>query len=189
MFIILNKLYDKYERYTNIGNVIGPHTLDKLKRGELPKFETLYKKLDLEGELGYTYEDFLSDYQEAISEYKEKRALYNIWCMGLSIYEYTQVKGIGSSQLYRILERGRDISKNETLESIIDILDVDISREDLKMFEVTIKNNFCRLVGDKDELVTFKIRYNIKNPVLPWKDNWQLAFDGIITEKIKKIKE
>ncbi len=189
MFIILKKLYEKYERYTDIGNIIGAHILDKLKRGELPKFETLYKKLDLEGELGYTYENFLSDYQEVISEYKEKRALYNIWCMGLSIYEYTQVKGIGSSQLYRILERGRGISKNETLESIIDILDVDISVEDFKIFEVTIKENFCRLIGSREKLINFKKIYNIKNPILPWQDAWQLAFDGVVAEKIKKIKE
>ncbi len=189
MFIILEKLYDKYERYTDVGNIIGFHTLDKLKRGELPKFETLYKKLDLEGEIGYTYEDFLSDYQEVISGYKEKKALYNIWCTGLSIYEYTQVKGIGSSQLYRILERGRDISKNETLKAIIDILDVDISQEDLQKFTVTVKEKFCRLVGDKKNLIAFRKRYNIRNPILPWQNSWQLTFDGVITEKIKKIKE
>lgn len=187
MFIILKKLYDKYERYTDIGNVIGFHTLDKLKRGELPKFETLYKKLDLEGEIGYTYEDFLSDYQEVIKEYKEKRALYNIWCRGLSIHEYTQVKGIGSSQLYRILERGRHISKNETLESIIDVLDVDISEENLSSFKVAVKDKFCRLVGDRKELISFRERYDIKNPILPWQDTWQLAFNGVVAEKVKRI--
>jgi len=184
VFIILEKLYGKYERYTNIGNVIGTHTLDKLKRGELPKFETLYKKLDLEGELGYTYEDFLSDYQEVISGYKEKKALYNIWCTGLSIYEYTQVKEIGSSQLYRILERGREISKNQTLETIIDILDVDITQEDLENFTVTITKDFCKLIGDKEELINFKERYNITNPVLHWQGIWQLAFDGVIAKKV-----
>lgn len=187
MFIILKKLYDKYERDTDIGNVIGYHTLDKLQRGELTKLETLYKKLDLEGELGYNYEDFLSDYQEVISGYEEKRALYNIWCMGLSIYEYTQAKDIGSSQLYRILERGREISKNETLESIIDVLDVDISKENLSSFKLTVKDKFCRLVGDRKELISFGERYGIKNPILPWQDTWQLTFDGVVAEKIKKI--
>lgn len=187
MFIILNKLYDKYKRYTDIGNVIGSHTLDKLQRGELPKLETLYKKLDLEGELGYTFENFLSDYQEVISGYEEKRALYNIWCMGLSIHEYTQVKSIGSSQLYRILQRGREISKNETLKDIIDILDVDITQGDLKNFKVTVKEGFCKLIGDKEELIEFKERYNIINPILPWQDTWQLAFDGVVAEKIKNI--
>jgi len=160
---------------------------DKKESSGQDKEATL--KINLEGELGYSYEDFLSDYQKVISGYKERRALYNIWCMGLSIHEYTQVKDIGSSQLYRILERGREISKNETLEAIIDILDVDISEGALKIFEVTVKDKFCRLVGAKEELIAFRDRYNIRNPVLPWQESWQLAFDGVVAVKVKSFSE
>lgn len=187
MSILLQKLYSKYHRYTDVGNVIGFGTLDRLKSGKLPKFETFYKKLDLEREIGYTYEDFLIDYLDIMRSFKEKKAVYNIWRMGLSIYEYAIMKGKSSSQLYRILRRGRQISFNETLKIMIDIFEVDITTEELQKFNVTIKPMFCKLLGQKEDLILFKENYNIKNPVLPWQDTWQLAFDGIVAEKIKRI--
>lgn len=186
MNILLQKLYEKYKKYTTIGNIIGFANLDNLRSGSLPRLPTFYKKLDLEKEIGYTYEDFLLDYHDKIVKFKEQKTVYNLWCMGLTINEYTSMKG-SSNQLYKILKKGREIAKPETLIAMMDIIDIDLQKEELDSFQVFSKPLFCRLIGGKDKLFKFKGKHNISNPVLPWQDTWQLAFDGVVAEKIKNI--
>lgn len=186
MNILLQKLYDKYIKYTTIGNVIGFANLDNLSSGSLPRLSTFYKKIDLEKEIGYTYEDFLLDYHSKIEKFKEIKTVYNIWCMGLTINEYASMKGL-SNQLYKILKKGREIAKPETLIAVIDVIDIDLPPKELNSFQVSSRPSFCRLIGGKKELFKFKEKYDISNPVLPWQDTWQLAFDGVVAEKIKKI--
>lgn len=151
MNILLQKLYDRYERYSIIGKVIGFATLDNLKSGSLPRLSTFYRKIDLEKEIGYTYEDFLLDYHSKISKFKEQRSVYNIWCMGLTINEYASMKGL-SNQLYKILKKGRSISQTDTLKNISDILEFDLTPHDLEDFEVILNPNFCKLIGDIEDL-------------------------------------
>lgn len=187
MNILLQKLYDKYKKYTTIGNIIGFANLDNLSSGSLPRLSTFYKKIDLEKEIGYTYEDFLLDYHSKIEKFKEIKTVYNIWCMGLTINEYTSMKG-SSNQLYKILKNGREIAKPETLITIMDIIDIDLLPKELNPFQVSSKPSFCRLIGAKEKLSKFKKKYNIGNPILPWQDTWHLAFDGLVAEKIKQSK-
>lgn len=186
MNILLQKLYNRYERYSPIGKVIGFATLDNLKSGSLPRLSTFYKKIDLEKEIGYTYEDFLLDYHSKIVKFKEVKAVYNIWCMGLTINEYASMKGL-SSQLYNILKKGRSISQTDTLKNISDILEFDITFHDLEGFEVILNPNFCKLIGNIDALEKFKEKYSIPNPILKFKDSYQLAFNEVIIEKIREI--
>lgn len=186
MNILLQKLYDRYERYSIIGKVIGFATLDNLKSGSLPRLSTFYKKIDLEKEIGYTYEDFLLDYHCKITKFNEQKSVYNIWCMGLTINEYASMKGL-SNQLYKILKKGKGIAKPETLVAMIDIIDINLKAVDLEPFQVFNEHLFCRLIGRKKDLFKFKEKYNISNPILPWKNTWQLAFDGVVAEKIKNI--
>jgi hypothetical protein len=60
--------------------------------------------------------------------------------------------------------------------------------EDLKSFEVNTNKERVALFGDKEQLEKFKTKYNIEYPVLlnPLNNEWHLAFDGWIFEKIKK---
>jgi len=43
------------------------------------------------------------------------------------------------------------------------------------------------LIAEKEKLLKFKEEHNISNPVLPWQDTCQLAFDEVVAEKIKNI--
>jgi len=70
---------------------------------------------------------------------------------------------------------------------MMDILDIDLQKDELDSFQVFNKSLFCRLIREKEKLFKFREKHNISNPVLPWQDTWQLAFDGVVAEKIKHI--
>ena len=184
--VLREKLYKKYNRYTDIGEIIGFSILDRLNQGKLPALHLLFNKIDLEIEIGYTYEDVLIDYKDILEKFQEKKAVYNIWKMGYSINGYSKVSGTGS-QLHKILTKGEHIMQKETRIKLADIFEYSVDIEDLKSFEVICKPKFCKLIGEKDDLFYFKEKYDLDYPVLPYYNTWHLAFDGVIAEKIREV--
>lgn len=137
-------------------------------------------------EIDYKFEDFILDFKEDLKLYKEKKVLFNIYKAGYSVRGFLNKFNL-SSNTRTALKRGLEHSLQETIEPLIPYIENDIPKEDLQDFEIIIKDNFCKLIGEKEKLEFFKAKYSIDYPVLPYYDYgvFHLAFDGIVFVKMK----
>lgn len=185
--ILAYKLYQKFNNYTTISNIIGKTNLKKINKGILIKYYTLCKKIN-PAIIEYTYTDFLIDYKDDIKMYKEALAVYNIWNQGLTFQEFSKNKSISYSHLRYLLINGLDKGKQKIKGTLFSIIEINLSLEELSDYEIILKDGFCKLIGEKTSLENFRNKYKITFPVLPYfNDKYHLAFDGVIYNKIISI--
>ena len=187
LFILQEKLYNKYKTFTNISKIIGESSLLRLNKGQHIYFYVIYRKVNLKDEINYTYFDFLIDYEKDIEIYIEKKIVYNIWKSGSSFQQAANLCSISRSSLILLLQVGMYQASYEVLGQIYIYIDISIPQNELSNFTLIIKVSFCKLIGDKTELEAFKNKFHIPYPVLPYSNSWHLAFDGYIFKIIKQV--
>lgn len=139
--------------------------------------------MDLE-EVGYTFEDYLKDFKDQAENYKEKRTLFNILKAGYTPSDF------GGPTFFKMLKEGfnynSNVIKRRGTEEILEVLDIDCNLERYNLKLETYKRHI-ELYGAKEDLENFQKDFSIKQPVL-WekeKEEWHLAFDGLLCESIK----
>jgi hypothetical protein len=185
--ILVEKLYKKYKRFSDISDTIGEDNIIRLQKGILVTFYTVCQKIDPES-IGYTYEDFLQDYNEDIKIFQEKKIVYNIWKQGYSINAYGVLKNLHSGTLLNALKKGLTLRNKVINANISDVIDFEFDKKLIEKFEIIVHDDYCKLLGNENDLNFFKEKYNITYPVLSYKNLFHIAFDGCIFKKIKELK-
>lgn len=188
--VIMSILFDKLMNTIGedeIINRLGKPYFNNLKRNATVWIYHIYKKINLEKEVGYTYEDCLQDFDYEINKYKEKKAVYKIWKTGSSIYEYGIKLGLKRNYLYRMLRSGFDTVVNENIKYLLlDTFDIEYNLDDIKNFKVEVHEKFCKLIGSKEELEKVISKYEIDYPILCHNEQYSVAFNGPLFRKIKE---
>lgn len=167
--------------------IVGEDTLRRLKHGETHiYFHVLCRKLNLEKEIGYTFEDFKLDFKEQLEKYIEKELVYKVWTKGYSLYAYCKKLDIDQNTLYRICKRGRQIIGDDLKYKLIDLFDIEYDIHDIDSFKIELHEEFCKIIGSKAELEILAKKYDIDFPVLFYNNQYSIAFDGWFFEIIKK---
>lgn len=186
--ILLQKLYTTYGSFSNISSRIKEYNLLRIKRnGTIPLFN-LAKNKGLLDEIGYTYEDFIIDYENDIKGYKETKILFKIWCLGCSIKDYANIIGISYSTLSRGFINGFVGSYSTLLQATSSIIFDNFDEKDIIDLSLEFGEGYCKLIGDKEKLIFIKEKYKIDYPILPYKDKLNhIAFDGPFYNYLKNL--
>lgn len=134
-------------------------------------------------ELNYSLQDFLEDYPKYL-EYKSVDILFEIYKKGYSILSFRKKMGI-SSYLEYMIKHGVDYNTPITNGyKIIEFMKYDIN---LKKFKIDKYDSHIELFGEKEDLSSFKEKYNINFEVIyePYKKCWHLAFNGMLADYIR----
>ena len=139
--------------------------------------------IDLE-DLGYTFEDYLEDFEEQANKYVEKKTMYNIIKKGYAPGSFFSTTF--ADYLKEGFNYNSKIINKEGGERILEILDIDC---DLEKYNLRLENykRHVELYGIKEDLESFQKDFNLKQPIL-WekkKEEWHLAFGGLLCEWIK----
>lgn len=175
--IIVEKLLKKYS-WKDLEVLIPEYPLKNLRNGRSAPLSTIAKNINID-ELGYTFEDFLEDYEYFYSKFKEKRVLFNILKEGKTTTDIQQKAGSSSDRLTRV---GINYNSNYLgMEDYAVYLKEDTLAEDAQAFEILIFNSHCELYGEQELLSQFKNKYSLNPPVILNKFNnkYHLAFDGL----------
>ncbi len=156
-----------------------------MKNGKrLPYLHTLANKFDLK-KIVYTLDEFLEDYLN-FKDMKEGKSVLKIMKKGKNITELQTEFDVSS--LYKHLKNGFDYNSNtyDGKEELLEYFDIDI---DLSKFKVEFRRRHVELFGEKSDLEEFREKYKISHLVLfdSEKNQWHLAFDGLIYGYIKKV--
>ena len=152
---------------------------------DIIKINILAKYCDFK-KINYSINDLKEDYPH-LAEYKSLDIAYKIYSSGYSVKEFYQKHGIGSF-LENIIRNGLNFNSNfENGYKIIEFMGYKI---DISNFKVDKYDIHIELFGEKEQLIAFKEKYNLKFEVLyePYKKSWHLAFNGILADYIKIYK-
>lgn len=167
--------------------IVGEDILRKLKHNEKNiYFHVLCRKINLEKEIGYTFEDFRLDFEEQIEKYTEKELVYKVFTKGYSLYAYCKKIGIDQNTLYRVCRQGRKIIGDDLKYKLMDLFEIEYDIHDIDSFKIELHEEFCKLTGSKEELELLAKKYDIDFPVLFYNNQYSIAFDGWFFEIIKK---
>lgn len=146
----------------------------------IPKLCEFAKFLDIK--TFYTTDDFVIDYP-VIKNFKEFKSIFNIYCTGLTLKEFEKKYAVTSGILMRYLKKGF-FYNSQVLNNVVPYLSIDFNIEN---FEIEIYKTHIELYGNKQDLIDFKNKYNLReNPYLEiYKNKWHLAFSGLLAEYIK----
>ncbi|MGL5982839.1 MAG: hypothetical protein ACRCZR_05880 [Cetobacterium sp.] len=186
--ILLEKLHTRYGSFTNISHQIKEYNLLRIKRdGTIPLFNLAKNKGIIE-EIGYTYEDFIIDYQKDISQYKETEILFKIWSQGYSITDYAKIVGVSYSTLSRGLINGFKDAYSSLLEACAILIFDHFDKIDIEDLNLEFGEGYCKLIGDNEQLTLVSEKYKIDYPILPYRDSLShIAFDGPFYNYLKNL--
>ncbi len=172
MDILISKL-KKHNTYKDVKSIITSETpLYRIARNV---------NLDL---IGYTLDDCLVDYKVQLLNKKEKRAIFEIWKQGESIYTYMKKHNL-SSTLQSFLKHGINYNSNfRNYKYLAKLLKLDLP---LNKFKIKIYDTHIELFGEKDNLIELRDKYKLEYDVIWEKEakSYHLAFKGILYEYIK----
>lgn len=186
--ILKKKIIKKYKTKEKITEIFGKILAEKIFSNKVLKLHTITKIIDVES-IDYTFEDFIIDFKSFLSDKKYHYNLWLIYSNGKSINEIAVKNKLHPPSL-RFLFSGKIKINTMKKKVYLSIRQFDFFpdlKEDLKNFEIVLKDNFCKLIGEKDKLDFFKKKYEIKYPVLKYYNIYHIAFDGAIFEEIKLI--
>ena len=73
---------------------IGETQMKRLKNENYKfSFYVLCKKIDVEQELSYTFEEFIADFKDTLKKFNEPKLVYKIWKQGESLSRYAKNMG------------------------------------------------------------------------------------------------
>jgi len=186
MSILFDKLMNTMGEAEIIKRLGKPY-FNILKKNATVRMYHICKKINLEKEIGYTYEDCLQDFDYEINKYKEKKVIYKIWKTGSSIYEYGLKLGLKRNYLYRMLRKGFDTVIDESIKYLLlDTFDIEYNLDDIKNFKIEVHEKFCKLIGSKEDLEKIITKYEIDYPILYHNEEYSVAFNGALFRKIKE---
>lgn len=171
--ILLEKLFNKYTR-VDLERLYDRSYAYELTNYRInPRLVTIAGRIDVVNELGYTYNDFMSDY-ENYKEYKESKLIFDIFKKGITIKDAAEKFDYNETTMLRYLKSGISLNKGTKTEEIKPYYTnekVDISNLELKIYD-----DHCELFGPKK----FKSKYDIDEEVLFSEINqeWHIAFTG-----------
>lgn len=149
---------------------------------DIPRAETIAKYCSFE-KINYSFYDFLEDYP-FYKNYKCPELMYEIYKRGYSVLEFRKKYNI-SSYLENMIKTGLDFNCSiENGYKIIEFLQYNI---DVSKFKIDKYDTHIELFGEKEMLLEFKEKYNIRFEVIyePYKKSWHLAFNGMLADYIK----
>lgn len=141
-------------------------------------FYILCQKIDVEQELGYTFEEFVDDFKDTLKKFNEPELVYKIWKQGESLIGYGRKRGISQNTMYRATKRGRKSLGQNFKYQLLDSFEIEVDIDDIKDFRLELHDEFAKLFGDKIELENLAKKYEIDYPVLYYNDEYSIAFDG-----------
>lgn len=141
-------------------------------------FYILCQKIDVEQELGYTFEDFVDDFKDTLKKFNEPELVYKIWKQGESLIGFGRKRGISQNTMYRATKRGRKSLGQNFKYQLLDSFEITVDIDDIKNFRLELHDEFAKLFGDKIELENLAKKYEIDYPVLYYNDEYSIAFDG-----------
>lgn len=137
--------------------------------------------------INYTLNDLQEDYPN-FANYKGAEIAYKIYSQGSSITDFWRKHQIGP-HLENLIRSGIDF--NSTVENGYKIIKFMEYKINIKMFKVDKYDTHVELFGEKEDLIKFKEKYNLRFEVIyePYKKSWHLAFNGMLAEYIKVYKK
>lgn len=141
-------------------------------------FYILCQKIDVEQELGYTFEEFVDDFKDTLKKFNEPELVYKIWKQGESLIGFGRKRGISQNTMYRATKRGRKSLGQNFKYQLLDSFEITVDIDDIKNFRLELHDEFAKLFGDKIELENLAKKYEIDYPVLYYNDEYSIAFDG-----------
>lgn len=175
--ILLEKLFKKYTR-GDLERLYDRSYAYELTNYRInPRLVTISGRIDVVNELGYTYDDFIGDYDN-YTDYKESKLIFDIFKKGVAIKEAAEKFDYNETTLLRYLKNGISKNKGSKIEEIKAYYISD--NVDIGQLEVKVYDKHCEVFGTKDGLEKFKIRYEIDEEVLFSEINqeWHIAFTG-----------
>lgn len=141
-------------------------------------FYILCQKIDVEQELGYTFEEFVDDFKDTLKKFNEPELVYKIWKQGESLIGYGRKRGISQNTMYRATKKGRKSLGQNFKYQLLDSFEIEVDIDDIKDFRLELHDEFAKLFGDKIELENLAKKYEIDYPVLYYNNEYSIAFDG-----------
>nr|WP_317279508.1 hypothetical protein [uncultured Fusobacterium sp.] len=158
---------------------IGETQMKRLKNENYKfSFYVLCKKIDVEQELSYTFEEFIADFKDTLKKFNEPKLVYKIWKQGESLSRYAKKHGISQNTIYRATKKGRKSLGENFKYQLLDSFEITVEIDDIKNFRLELHDEFAKLFGDKTELENLANKYEIDYPVLYYNNEYSIAFDG-----------
>lgn len=187
MKIIIEKILKKYS-WEQLKGLFSEGTYKNLRKSSYIPLPTISKEINLQ-EIGYSYLDFLEDYEVHYLEFKEKEIVFNVMKSGLTLFSLEKKTNATS---YRLLKTGlRFDSTFSGVDFFINFIEKNDFITESSKFEILVFENHCELYGSFEELDKFKEKYKLKYPVIlnRFNNKQHLAFDGLGFLLIKREKE
>ena len=147
------------------------------------KLNTLAKKYDLEL-IGYDYDDFIKDYGDEYSKYKEIKTVFNILKTGEYLSSFLTNKFL--TFLVKGFNFNFPIVSKENLKKALSVVVIEC---DYKLYNLRLDvyKRHVELFGEFENLEKFKNDFNLKYEIIldKTKDEWHIAFDGRLAEYLK----
>lgn len=178
MKILVRKLFNIIGE-KDLKQRIGEVQTRRLKNPDYKfSFYILCQKIDVEQELGYTFEEFVDDFKDTLKKFNEPELVYKIWKQGESLIGFGRKRGISQNTMYRATKRGRKSLGQNFKYQLLDSFEITVDIDDIKNFRLELHDEFAKLFGDKIELENLAKKYEIDYPVLYYNDEYSIAFDG-----------
>lgn len=178
MKILVRKLFNIIGE-EDLKQRIGEVQTRRLKNPDYKfSFYILCQKIDVEQELGYTFEEFVNDFKDTLKKFNEPELVYKIWKQGESLVGYGRKHGISHNTMYRATKKGRKSLGQNFKYQLLDSFEITVDIDDIKNFRLELHDEFAKLFGDKIELENLAKKYEIDYPVLYYNDEYSIAFDG-----------
>lgn len=178
MKILVGKLFNIIGE-KDLKRRIGEVQTRRLKNPDYKfSFYILCQKIDVEQELGYTFEEFVDDFKDTLKKFNEPELVYKIWKQGESLIGFGRKRGISQNTMYRATKKGRKSLGQNFKYQLLDSFEITVDIDDIKNFRLELHDEFAKLFGDKIELENLAKKYEIDYPVLYYNDEYSIAFDG-----------
>ncbi len=180
--IIFTKLMEHYDEEYLKSKLEKAHFVNMKGDKKYVSLDTITKNINI-SEINYGLEDFIEDYPQ-YKKHKEIKTIFNIQKSGESIGNLSEQNKCMS--LSNHIKEGFDYNSKDYKgkEGVLKYLDIEVNLEE---FEVRILKRCVDLRGRKEDLESFKNKYNIRYSLLcgEEKNSWHLPFDGMLSDWIR----
>ena len=161
--ILLEKLFSKYSKKELEGIFPREYVYELINYRIQPRLTSIAGRVDVVNELNYTYEDFLTDY-ENYAEYKENKLLFDLYKKGITAKDAAIKFDYNETSFLAYLRNGIPLNKGTKIEQMKAYYIED--KIDIQEMKYKIFDNHCELYASKEELEKFRNKYNIDEDII-----------------------
>lgn len=182
--ILYEKIKERYSR-KELEELLGRNTAGRIYREEIEVLPVkISSRIDV-SKLEYSLDDFKVDYEHMYKEHKEVEMIFALFIKGLAPNTLKKKYNL-ETMIYSHLKYGFDYnSTSRNLHLVLKQLGVEVN---ISRFTIDFYKTHIELFGLKEDLESFKKKYNIKYDIYwePYRESWHLAFNGCLAEYIRE---